>query len=87
MKVTVFGTKTWRMVDEKSGEVREGITAHYTGQSVDSRVRGLEYGKFSVNVGSPMYGVVAAMNLPAELELTFNRFGKVADFEILEGAK
>lgn len=84
MKVTVFGTRTWEMMDERSNEIRRGITAHYTTDSLNSSVRGLEYGKFSVPIDSPMYGTVQNMQLPAELKLEFNRYGKVSDFEIVE---
>ena len=48
MKVTVFGTKTWEMRDERTGEIRRGITAHCTSDSLNANVRGLEYSKFKI---------------------------------------
>lgn len=83
MKVTVFGTKKWELKDERTGEFRRGITAHCTSDSLSPNVRGLEYSKFSVDINSPMYSVVEQIELPANLDLTFNRYGKVQDFEVL----
>lgn len=84
MKVNVFGTRTYSLTDEKTGEIREGVTVHYTQNPTNAGWKGLEWGKFSVSKDTPMYGAVMALKLPANLDLEFNRYGKVADFEVLD---
>lgn len=84
MKVNVFGARTYSLRDEKTGELREGVTVHYTQNPTNSDWKGLEWGKFSVAKSTPMYGTVMALTLPANLNLEFNRYGKVCDFEVLD---
>lgn len=83
MKVTLFGTRKYDFVDNRTSERKVGITAHYTSVSSNESVRGLEYGKFSVGVVSPMYVALDKLTLPCELNLEFNRYGNVVDFEVL----
>ena len=83
LEVTVFGTRTYDFKDKSTGVQKKGITAHYYCDSISTSVRGMEYGKFSVGVDSPMYGTVVNLKLPAELSLIFNQFGNVQDFEVL----
>lgn len=83
MKVKVFGTKKYDFTDSRSGERKVGITAHYTCVSNNANVKGLEYGKFGSVIDNPMYGIIDNLNLPADLDIEFNRYGNVVDFEVL----
>ena len=85
MKVQVFGIRTYEFQDEKTKEMKFGVTVHCMFDKTDGSVTGKDYFKFSVSKGSDMYGAVCSLVLPCELQLYFNRYGKVNDFEILEG--
>ena len=84
MKVTVFGTRKYDFVDSTTGERKVGITAHYTCESHSSAVKGLEYGKFGSEIDKPMYGHIDNLTLPAKLNVEFNQYRKVIDFEVLD---
>ena len=84
MKVTVFGTRKYDFTDKTTGERKVGITAHYTCESTESNVKGLEYGKFGVDINKPMYGIIDNLILPVRLDLEFNQYRKVIDFEVLD---
>lgn len=84
MKVEVFGVRTYTFPDEKTGVIKEGVTAHYTQKAVSDGWKGLEYGKFSVGKDSVMYGAVMSMPIPIWLDLEFNHKGRVIDFEVIE---
>ena len=83
MKVTVFGTRKYDFVDSRTDERKVGITAHYTCESNNADVKGLEYGKFGSAKDKPMYGILDNLTLPAQLNLEFNRYGGVVDFEVI----
>ena len=82
MKVKVFGTKKYDFKD-KNGVQRTGITAHYMNESNNVLVKGMEYGKFGAAIDKPMYGIIDNLSLPADLDLEFDRYGNVIDFEVL----
>ena len=84
MKVQAFGLNKYDFIDEKTGERKEGVSVHYTCKPESNKWFGLQHGKFSVKVDSDMYGILMALQLPCELRLYFNRYGKVDDFELLE---
>ena len=84
MKVEVFGVRPYEITDKDSGEIKKGVTAHYTQKAVSNGWRGLEYGKFSVDISSAVYGTVMNMPLPAKIDVEFNRYGRVVDFEVVE---
>lgn len=85
MKVQVFGIRMYEFQDEKTKEIKSGATVHCMFDSKLGNVTGKDYVKFSVSKDSGMYGAVCSLVLPCELRLYFNRYGKVDDFEILEG--
>lgn len=85
MKVQVFGLRTYEFTDEKTKELKAGVTAHYMYDDKSENVIGKGYGKFSVSKESDMFGAVMSLPLPCELRLYFNRYGKVDDLEVLEG--
>ena len=85
MKVQVFGIRTYEFQDEKTKQMKSGATVHCMCDSKMPNVTGKDYVKFSVSKGSDMYGAVMSLKLPCELRVYFNRYGKVDDFEILEG--
>ena len=85
MKVQVFGLRTYEFQDEKTKETKAGVTAHYMFDENNDAIIGKSYGKFSVSKDSDLFGALMALAMPCNVRLYFNRYGKVDDFEIMEG--
>lgn len=76
MRVTAFGAKEYDFKDEK-GKARQGITVHYMCTPTSANWRGNEYGRFGFEKTSEEFNKLLEFDYPVELEIEFNRFGKV----------
>ena len=80
-KMTVIGRKKLDFTPKGQQEPVTGIHLHCTHS--DPNADGLVGEKIFINVRSEMYAQAAALTLPCEINVNFNRYGKPESFEFV----
>lgn len=80
MKVTVLGIRDYRFEDEKSGDLKSGVTLYAS--YPDASVTGLAADKFSISDTLGYGDLVRSLEQDQEVDLDFNQRGKVCGLSL-----
>lgn len=84
-KMTAIGRKKLNFTPKGQQDPVSGVQLFCT--LPDTNTDGLRGEKFFVNVTSPLYASVVALTFPCELEVNFNRYGKLESFSVVSDNK